>query len=194
MNDASKLNHLYFERQVEEMAACKGRNNETQKDRILNWIQEEGAVFCNDPIAKDRLATAIVPVAMLFPDLVAKLATIYLYNMGEQRNEELRQSDGMSWKYCDERTGNVSYAIGISVEGLEAGAEYVQFLLLHELAHVATDSDHTTAFHYQLNEMIQKFNAETGATITNDLFGWPSRHDCRRQTIPLTRISCEAHR
>lgn len=193
MNDASKINHLYFERQAEEMAACKGKDD-TLKDRLLNWIQKEGAVFCDDPIAKDRLAKAIVPVAMLFPDLVVKLATIYLYKMDEQGNAELRASDGMSWKYCDEKTGTVSYAVGISVEGLEFGDEYVQFLLLHELAHVATDADHTTAFHDQLNEMIQKFNTETGATIINDLFGWPSRHDCRRQTIPLTRINCEAHR
>lgn len=193
MNDASKLNHLYFERQAEAMAACKGRHNDTLKDRTLAWIQKEGAVFCEDPTAKDRLAKAIVPVAMLFPDLVGQLATIYLYNMGEQGNVELRASDGMSWKYCDEETGNISYAIGISIEALEAGAEYVQFLLLHELAHIVTDTDHTTAFHNRLNEMIQIFNAETGATITNDLFGWPSRHDCHN-TIPLTRISCEAHR
>ena len=194
MNDASKLNHLYFERQTEEMAACKGRYNDTLKDRTIAWIQSQGAVFCDDPIAKDRLANAIVPVAMLFPDLVGQLTTVYLYKMDKQGNAELRASDGMSWKYCDKKTGKVSYAIGISVEGLEFGVEYVQFLLLHELAHVATDSDHTTAFHDQLNKMIQKFNAETGATITNDLFGWPSRHDCRHQTIPLTRISCEAPR
>ena len=194
MNDASKINHLYFEHQTAEMAVCKGRHNDTLKKQTIAWIQRQGAVFCDDPIAKDRLAKAIVPVAMLFPDLVSQLATIYLYKMDEQRSAELRKSDGMSWRYCDEKTGNASFAIGISIEGLEAGAEYAQFLLLHELAHIVTEADHTTAFHDQLNEMIQKFNAETGATIINDLFGWPSRHDCRRQTIPLTRIGCEAHR
>lgn len=167
--------------------------NDTQKARTLSWIQKEGAVFCDDAIAKDQLAKDIVPVAMLFPDLVGKLTIIYLYNMGEQGTVKLRKSDGISWKYRDPKNGKVSYAIGISVEGLEAGTEYVQFLLLHELAHVATEADHTTAFHEQLNEMIRKFNAETGAMITNDLFGWSSRHDCR-QTIPLTRMSCEAHR
>ncbi len=193
MNDTSRLNRLYVERQAEAMAACKGRCNDTLENRTLAWIQKEGAVFCDDPIAKDRLAKTIIPIALLFPDLVGRLITIYLYKMDEQGNAELRASDGMSWKYCDEKTGKASYAIGISVEGLDIGTEYAQFLLLHELAHIATDSDHTTAFHNQLNEMIRKFNAETGATITNDLFGWPSRHDCR-QTIPLTRISYEAPR
>lgn len=177
MNDASKLNHLYFERQAAEMATCKGRKSELQKNWILNWIQKKGAVICDDPIMKLRLTEYIVPVATLFPELIENLFAVYPYYMNKQDSEELRKDGGVCWEYHDTKTGKVVFAIGISIEGIEKGAEYAQFLFMHELAHIAAGGNHTVAFHDQLNVMIKKFNAETGSKITNDLCGLPSRHD-----------------
>ena len=179
MNDASKLNHLYFERQAEEMAACKGRNGETQKDRVLNWIRTKGAVICDDPIMKLRLTEYIAPVAALFPELIENLYAIYPYSMNNQGSEELRKDGGVCWEYHDTKTRKVVFAIGISVEGIERGLENAQFLFLHELAHIAAGGNHTVAFHDQLNAMILKFNKETGSKITTDLCGLPSRHDSK---------------
>lgn len=176
MNDASKLNHLYFERQAEAMAACKGKGD-TLKDRLLNWIQKEGGVICKDPFTKVRLTEYITPVAALFPELIENLLVVYPYCMNEQGSPDLCKDDGIDWEYHDTKTGKVIHAIGISVEGLEKGAEYAQFLFMHELAHIAAGGNHTVAFHDQLNAMIKKFNAETGSKITNDLYGLPSRHD-----------------
>ena len=137
MTDASKLNHLNFERQVAEMTACKDNNGETQKDRVLNWIQAKGAVICDDPIMKLRLAEYITPVAAMFTELLENLYAVYPYYMSKQGNEELRKDGGVCWEYHDTKTGKVVFAIGISVEGMEQGLENAQFLFLHELAHIA---------------------------------------------------------
>lgn len=177
MNDATEFNHMYFERQAEAMANAKHTKGGTLTEKAFAWIQQEGAVLCEDFTLKCRLSEYVTPVAVLFPDLIAKINAVYVYSMGEQMQEELRKNDGISWKYCDTDTGKSALIIGISAEGLEAGAEYTQFLFMHELAHAATGDGHTTAFHEKLNGMIRTFNGETGSNITNDLYGWPSRHD-----------------
>lgn len=155
-------------------------------EKALAWAKKQGAVICQEPTEKQRLAEYVVPVAALFPDLIAQVVGIYPYYMLEQGRDDLKEADGITWEYNDTKIDRKSYAVGISVEGLEAGPEYTAFLFLHELAHTVTGCEHNTAFHDQLNSMIKTYNQATGANITNDLFGWPSRHDNRPYT-PFAR-------
>lgn len=151
-------------------------------DKAIAFAKQQGAVICTDPVEKKRLAGLVAPVAAVFPNLVSRLAGVYPYYMRDQGGELLPECDGISWKYHDNQTGSTVFLVGISIEGMDAGAEYAAFLFLHELAHTVTGCEHNTAFHDQLNSMIKTYNQATGANIANDLFGWPSRHDSRPYT------------
>lgn len=149
----------------------------TDSEQVMEWAKTQGAVVCNDPKERQRLLDSIVPVAAVFPDLVKQVSATYAYRMAEQR-KKAAGADGMSWRDVTGKKGTL-YAIGVSVEALDSGPEYSQFVFLHELAHIVTDERHTTAFHDKLNEMIDTYNKATGANIVNDFFAWPSRYDSR---------------
>lgn len=158
----------------------------TLAEKTLAYAEQQGAVICNDPAEKQRLANYIAPVAAVFPELVSRLAGVYPYYMRDQGGDLLPECDGISWKYHDNQTGSTVFLVGISIDGMDADAEYAAFLFLHELAHTVTGPEHNTAFHDQLNSMIKAYNQANGANIANDLFGWPSRHD-NRQYTPFAR-------
>lgn len=184
MADATAYNRRYCAEMAEEMAQHKGNYVRTVEEQAVMWVQREGAVFCTDPTMKMRLAEYVAPVAALFPDLMERVAGVYPYFQSEQLREDLQENDGIAWKFVSVHSNEVRYVIGISVEALEAGPEYVQFLFLHELAHNMTDKDHSTEYHRLLDSLIKQFNQATGANIVNDYFGHPMRHDSRSYKIP----------
>lgn len=154
-----------------------------QKTRA--YAEQKGAVICDDPAEKQRLAEYIAPVAALFPFFVEKLAAgVYTYYMTEQGTEELRECDGITWEFHATDTGEVGYMIGVSVEALDAGEEYAAFLFMHELAHITTGGEHPRAFHDQLNELLLIYNQATGANLVNDMIGQQMRCDSRPYAIP----------
>ena len=154
-------------------------------EKTRAYAEQKGAVICDDPAEKERLAAYIAPVASLFPYFVEKLSGgVYPYRMEEQGTAELREDDGISWEYHDAITGTVGYLIGISVEAMNVGEEYTHFLFMHELAHITAGGDHNRVFHDQLDEMLLTFNQATGANLANDLFGMQIRYDSRPYVLP----------
>lgn len=157
----------------------------TLAEKTLAYAEQQGAVICNDPAEKQRLANYIAPVAALFPYFVGKLvAGIYPYHMTEQGTEDLRECDGISWEFHSPGTGEVGYMIGISIEAIEAGQDYTAFLFMHELSHITTGPEHSQAFHDQLHELLMVYNGATGANLANDMFGQQMRYDSRPYVLP----------
>lgn len=149
------------------------------------YAERKGAVICDDPAEKKRLAEYIAPVAALFPYFVGKLvAGIYPYHMTEQGTAELRGCDGISWEFHSPGTGEVGYMIGVSIEALEAGQDYTAFLFMHELSHITAGPEHSQTFHDQLNELLMVYNGATGANLANDMFGRQMRCDSRPYVLP----------
>lgn len=153
-------------------------------DRVISWIQKQGAVICQDLAEKQRLAEYIVPVAALFPFFIGKLVGIYPYFMLDQGCEDLKEDDGITWEYHDPDTGEIGYMIGISVDAMNEGQAYTAFLFMHELAHITTGPEHSQAFHDQLNELLMVYNGATGANLANDIFGQQMRCDSRPYVLP----------
>lgn len=154
-------------------------------EKTLAYAKQQGAVICNDPAEKQRLADYIAPVAALFPFFVGKLdAGVYPYIMADQGTEELRECDGITWEYHDPDTGEIGYMIGISVDAMNEGEAYTAFLFMHELAHITTDCEHPRTFHDQLNELLLVYNRTTGANLANDMFGQQMRCDSRPYVLP----------
>lgn len=150
--------------------------------RTIAWIEKQGITICKDPAEIERLKSYIVPAAELFPDLVNMLCAVYVYRMNEQSGDAAGV-DGILWKNVTSDSGTV-YAVGISTEAMDKGADYTAFLFLHELAHITTDGDHSRAFHDQLNELLMVYNEATGANLANDMFGQQMRYDSRPFVLP----------
>lgn len=144
----------------------------------MKWIKTKGVVVYKNEEAKKRMAEYIAPVGAVFPELAQKLSGVYVYKSAEQKGDAFG-TDGISWRDETSDVGTL-YAIGISTDALDAGPEYCAFVFLHELCHVATGSDHTVAFHEELDRMIRTYNQETGAELENDYFDLPSHFDGRK--------------
>ena len=149
--------------------------------RIMRWIKTKGAVVFENEAAKQNMAEYIAPVGAVFPDLAKKLCCIYVYKTVEQKRDA-RDTDGICWRDETNDVGTL-FAIGISTDTLDAGPEYTAFVFLHELCHMVTNTDHTVAFHEELDRMIRVYNQATGAELENDYFDIPSRFDCRPYEI-----------
>lgn len=150
-------------------------------NRIMKWIQKKGVVVYENSEAKRRMTEYIVPVGAVFPELIKKLSAVYVYKIGEQGGDA-REVDGICWRDETSDVGTL-FAIGISLETLDEGPEYTQFVFLHELAHMATGENHNVKFHEELDKMIRTYNQATGASLENDYFDIPSRFDCRPYKI-----------
>lgn len=151
---------------------------QSNRDRILRWITSQGAVICTDLDKREEAKRYFMPIALLFPEYALRLSAIYVYKQSEQKGD-LRNSDAINWKDVTKDGNGVLYAIGISIEALQKGAEYATLCLIHELCHIEEQS-HGTSFHRLLNSMIQRYNSVMGTNIVNDNNGLPMRHDSRR--------------
>lgn len=136
--------------------------------RVLRWIERQGAVFYPGKLERETAKRYLRDMPVVFPELVGELSAIYLYRQGEQETERLRKSDAIIWKDVTLDGFGTLYAVGISLEAVERGSEYVKFVFLHELCHIRVSGVHSLAFHQQLDRMIERFNQETGSHIVND--------------------------
>lgn len=132
--------------------------------------------MCCDPAARQKSAEYLLPVFRALEDLIRSvpLTALYLYRQAEQppglqtdSGTPMRDVDGIQWTDATLDRGKL-YAIGISVEALERGQWYTQFLFLHELAHIFSGGEHTEEFHQCLDGLIEQVNKYTGGHIVND--------------------------
>lgn len=151
-------------------------------ERIMHWVETEGGVAYEDPSAKKRLLDYLLPVAQVFPKLVNMVSAVYVYRM-DQQTGSAAGPDGISWENHTSDVG-ILYAIGISLEAMDKGPAYTQFIFLHELTHIITGHEHDPVFHGQLNKLLSIFNEATGANLTNDMIGMPMRHDSQPYVLP----------
>ena len=150
--------------------------------RMMWWIETEGGVPYEDPETKERLKEYLCPVWSVFPDLVSMVSAVYVYRM-DQQSGSAAGPDGISWENHTLDVG-ILYAVGISLEAMDKGPEYTQFLFLHELTHIITGHNHDHAFHGQLNKLLSIFNKATGSNLFNDMLGMPMRYDFRPYMLP----------
>ena len=69
-------------------------------------------------------------------------------------------------------TGGKRSIIGINTHAVHEGADFLAFVLLHEVSHAAIGEDgHSVRFHQYLNGLIARFNQRYGATLENDYRG-----------------------
>jgi len=151
-------------------------------ERIMRWIETEGGVAYKDPAAKERLLDYLLPVMQVFPEFVNMVSAVYVYRT-DQQTGSAAGPDGISWENHTSDVG-ILYAVGISLEAMDKGPEYTQFLFLHECTHIITGHDHDHVFHGQLNQLLSIFNETTGANLRNDMIGMPMRHDSQRYVLP----------
>lgn len=96
--------------------------------------------------------------------------TVFAYRRCEQSNEFFKYEGHAQDYYLAE--GGKGYAIGVSVEGLNAGEEYSTDILIHELSHVLTDrqgfgiSEHNKEFKKNYREAVRKYEQETGKNLS----------------------------
>lgn len=152
----------------------------TPRGKTLEWLDSLGIVRCGDPRQMDKLKTVLVEVFAALPDLLPQLVdrgldTFYTYRQQEQEGGD-RLNDGVCW-FDHQQDGGVLYAIGVSVEAMEKGADYTVLVILHEVVHILKGGEHNQEFHSTLNGLLQRFNAATGRLVVNDKYGLPVRHD-----------------
>lgn len=144
--------------------------------RVLHWIQETGIVVCWDPALRKTVAQYLLPIFQALRETIQPLSLvcIYLYRQADQppnmRTDDgifIRYVDGIQWVDVTPDRGKL-YAIGLSAEALDKGKDYVQFLFLHELAHILSGGKHSKEFHRCLDGLIERFNKYTGSHIVND--------------------------
>jgi hypothetical protein len=94
--------------------------------------------------------------------------------MSDQRGEDA-SSDAICWmKETD--TGTI-FAIGVSIDAMNLGADYCRFVFLHELAHLVAWEEHGGDFHERLGKMLDVYNREMGNNLSNDFLEWTYRSD-----------------
>lgn len=100
----------------------------------------------------------------VFPELVDKLSAIYLYRQFEQVDNRF---DGILWKDVTTNAG-VLYAVGLSVEAVAHGPQYLQRLFIHELAHIlapCAPGTHSAEFHTAYHKLLRKYDEVTGSCL-----------------------------
>lgn len=141
---------------------------------ISDWLDEKGAtVAAHDTPEVAALAPLLRTAEAVFPEIKEHgyiggfVYTFPNYEPGTEITDAVT-----IWK---EHTLGIMQAIGVSAESIRAGAEYAALLILHELCHVLrydrVGGEHEAEFHAELDEMIERYNAATGATIVNDYAG-----------------------
>ena len=95
----------------------------------------------------------------------------------EQTVESFRLSDGICFYGRNDKEEKTLFAIAIASNALQHGLSYLHFLLLHELTHALVQGvqekgpgslPHDELFEAQLNELIDEFNRQMGADLSND--------------------------
>lgn len=144
--------------------------------RVLHWIRQQGVIMCRDPVERVKATEFLLPVFQALEDVIRPmpLVALYLYWQADQPSSlrttsgtPMRNVDGVEWVDATPDRGSL-HVIGLSCEALGRGPEFARFLLLHELAHVFGNGEHSPAFHQQLDRLIEQFNQHTGGHLVND--------------------------
>lgn len=163
----------------------------TRDSEMRQWLEEQGVVFGNNWWTYPHIKACFGECAAVFPELFDQISVLYVYNQQAQIDEDLKNSDAIFWFYsAPDRV--MLFAIGISTAAAAQGEEYTLLCVIHELAHMKTllegkregKNGHSTAFHANLDDLISKFNAETGRNIMNDYDGLQIRCDDKICTCP----------
>ena len=100
-----------------------------------------------------------------FPHPVSGL---YLYDH-RQCSGDFFEAEAICSNQVHTKTGEKRSIIGLDIEPVRRGGEYLAFLLLHEIAHAATAAaGHGGHFHQYLDYMILTFNQKYGTSLEND--------------------------
>ena len=141
---------------------------------FLDEQKENGLAGLVEPTAEERgnvekwaaMVWGLIGSAMQkFPYPVAGL---YLYDH-RQCSGDFGISEGICSCQRNAGTGEKRAIIGLDIEPVRRGGEYLAILLLHEIAHAATaEAGHDGNFHQYLDYLIYVFNAEFGTSLEND--------------------------
>lgn len=88
--------------------------------------QRQGVVFYLGP-EREAAKRYLRVMSRVFPELVGQLRAVYLYRQSEQVNSAY---DGILWKNVTTDGRGALYAVGLSVEAVEQGPQYLQRLFL----------------------------------------------------------------
>ncbi len=139
--------------------------------RVLRWIEQQGVVFYPGKLERETAKRYLRDMPGVFPELVGALSAIYLYRQSEQATERLRKCDGIIWKDVTTDGNGTLYAVGISLEAVEQGKTYTQFLFIHELAHIlapCASDEHGPQFRREMARLLDRFNRATGSTLEDE--------------------------
>lgn len=138
---------------------------EYEGQRTLRWIQRQGVVFYPEKPERETAKRYLRGMSKIFPELVGQLRAIYLYRMSEQGNKTY---DGILWKNVTTDGRGTLYAIGISLEAISHGPQYLQRLFVHELAHIlapCAPGTHSTEFHVTYQKLLHQYDEATGSCL-----------------------------
>lgn len=99
------------------------------------------------------------------------VAGMYLYDH-RQCSGDFSEAEAICSNQEHTGTGAKRAIIGVDIEPVRRGGEYLAFLLLHEIAHVATAAaGHDDHFHQYLNYLLYSVNQKYGTSLVNDYIG-----------------------
>lgn len=133
--------------------------------RTLRWIQRQGVIFYPGKPEREAAKRYLREMSMVFPDLVGQLRAIYLYRQSEQVNSAY---DGILWKNVTTDGRGTLYAVGLAVEAVEQGPQYLQRLFIHELTHIIVPckpGTHSTEFHVTCQKLLHQYDKATGSCL-----------------------------
>lgn len=138
---------------------------EYEGQRTLRWIQRQGVVFYQGKPERETAKRHLRGMSRIFPELVGQLRAIYLYRMSEQGNKTY---DAVLWKNVTTDGRGTLYAIGLSVEAIAQGPQYLQRLFIHELAHIlapCAPGKHSAEFHTAYHKLLRKYDEATSSCL-----------------------------
>lgn len=130
-----------------------------QGQQILRWIQRRGMIFYPGRPERELAKRYLHAMPQVFPDLLSRLSAVYLYRQADQHAEEFQQCDGLLSVDVTTNAGTL-YAVGLSVEAVQAGPEYLTYLFIHELAHLQVPCDpgvHSGEFYEQFCALLERY-------------------------------------
>lgn len=133
--------------------------------RVLRWIESQGVVFHYDRKARETAKAYLQDMPTVFPELVGMLSAIYLYRQSKQADGSM---DGILWRDVTKDGSGILYAVGLSVEAVERGKEYTQFLFIHELTYILVPGEHVPPFHQIMAALLARFNSATGSSLEDE--------------------------
>lgn len=144
---------------------------------FLDEQKENGLAGLVEPTAEERenlqewAAKVWELLESTMQEFPCPVAGMYLYDH-RQCSGDFSEAEAICSNQEHTGTGVKRAIIGVDIEPVRRGGEYLAFLLLHEIAHAATAAaTHDSHYHQYLNYLIYVFNAEYGTSLVNDYVG-----------------------